>query len=75
MMKLVFKIPEPEATIQCVSIDPNGNYLAAVNNMGHCHVWSLSEDTQTGNVQLQPKHQIVAHPRQALRCKFSPDSL
>ncbi|XP_065199469.1 target of rapamycin complex subunit lst8 isoform X2 [Planococcus citri] len=67
-------IPEQEATIQCVAVDPQGLYLAAVNNMGHCHIWSLSHDSQLGGVQLKPKHKILAHTRQALRCKFSPDS-
>lgn len=63
-----------EATIQCVSIDRNGKYLAAVNNMGHCHIWSLFHDSQNNILLLKPMHQIVSHPRQALRCKFSPDS-
>ncbi|KAK7573855.1 hypothetical protein V9T40_011046 [Parthenolecanium corni] len=67
-------LPEPEATIQCVAIDPSGTYLAAVNNAGRCHVWNLSTNAPNGTLELKPKHQITAHLRQALRCKFSPDS-
>lgn len=67
-------MPEQEATIQCVAVDPNGMYLAAVNNIGHCHIWTLTHDSQTGSCVPKPKHKILAHRRQALRCKFSADS-
>lgn len=68
-------IPEHEATIQCVAVDPNGKYLAAVNNQGRCHIWSLFYDFPGESLQLKPQNEILAHTRQALKCKFSPDSM
>ncbi|XP_044732840.1 target of rapamycin complex subunit lst8 [Chrysoperla carnea] len=68
-------IPEPEASIQSICIDPDGQFMAAVNNKGHCYIWSLtSGDGDDEPTKLNPKHKIEAHKRYALRCKFSPDS-
>lgn len=66
-------IPEQDAFIQHVSIDPEGTYMAAVTNKGHCYVWSLSGGRDEA-VQLHPKHKIAAHQRYGLKCRFSPDS-
>ncbi|KAJ8722213.1 hypothetical protein PYW08_004615 [Mythimna loreyi] len=63
-------IPEAEASIQDIAIDPEGKMMAAVNNKGNCYVWSL------GGAAPHPvplKH-IVAHKKYALRCEFSHDS-
>ncbi|XP_042888514.1 target of rapamycin complex subunit lst8-like [Penaeus japonicus] len=38
-------IPEPDASIQSIAIDPEGTYMAAVNNKGKCYVWRLSGGT------------------------------
>ncbi|XP_039292805.1 target of rapamycin complex subunit lst8 [Nilaparvata lugens] len=67
-------IPEAEASIQSISIDPDGTHMAAVNNKGHCYIWSLTGGVAEEPTKLNPKHKIEAHRRYALRCKFSPDS-
>lgn len=66
-------IPEAEASIQSITIDPEGSYMAAVNNRGHCYIWSLSGGVNEAT-KLNPKQKIEAHQRYALCCKFSPDS-
>ncbi|XP_062525778.1 target of rapamycin complex subunit lst8 isoform X3 [Bombyx mori] len=63
-------IPEAEASIQDIAIDPAGKMMAAVNNKGNCYVWSLSGQPP----HPVPKKHITAHSKYALRCKFSPDS-
>jgi G protein beta subunit-like protein len=55
-------------------MDPEGSYMAAVNNRGHCYVWSLMGGVAEEPTKLNPKHKIEAHQRYALKCKFSPDS-
>ncbi|XP_075220001.1 target of rapamycin complex subunit LST8-like [Lycorma delicatula] len=74
---LVYGISEPEAeaSIQAVTIDPEGAYMAAVNNKGHCYIWSLTGGVTEEPTKLNPKHKIEAHRRYALNCKFSPDSM
>ncbi|KAL0272188.1 UNVERIFIED_CONTAM: hypothetical protein PYX00_005264 [Menopon gallinae] len=67
-------IPEAEASIQDISIDPEGSYMAAVNNKGHCYIWALTNSGADEPTKLNPKHKIVAHNRYALSCVFSPDS-
>ncbi|KAK2153662.1 hypothetical protein LSH36_290g03093 [Paralvinella palmiformis] len=67
-------IPEVDASIQSISIDPEGTYMAAVNNKGNCYVWSLSGGRHNEPTKLHPKTKLVAHDRQVLKCLFSPDS-
>lgn len=67
-------IPEPEASIQSIAIDPEGTYMAAVNNKGKVYVWRLSGGTGDTPVLLTPTRSIVAHNKYALKVKFSPDS-
>ncbi|KAK0097802.1 hypothetical protein PV326_013643 [Microctonus aethiopoides] len=67
-------IPEAEASIQDIAIDPDGSCMAAVNNKGHCYVWTLTGGIGEEPTKLNPRHKLVAHTRYALRCKFSPDS-
>ncbi|PSN45751.1 Target of rapamycin complex subunit lst8 [Blattella germanica] len=67
-------IPEAEASIQDIAMDPEGSYMAAVNNRGHCYIWSLTGGVGEEPTKLNPKHKIEAHQRYALKCKFSPDS-
>ncbi|CAG9102873.1 unnamed protein product [Plutella xylostella] len=62
-------IPEAEASIQDIAIDPEGKLMAAVNNKGNCYVWTLA-----GDAKPVPRKHIQAHKKYALRCKFSPDS-
>uniref|UniRef100_A0A6M2DSP2 Target of rapamycin complex subunit lst8 n=1 Tax=Xenopsylla cheopis TaxID=163159 RepID=A0A6M2DSP2_XENCH len=67
-------IPEAEASIQDIAIDPDGTLMAAVNNKGHCFVWSLNSGNPDEPTKLTPKQHIEAHSKYALRCRFSPDS-
>lgn len=48
--------------------------MAAVNNKGHCYIWSLTSGGPDEPTKLHPKHKIEAHTRYALSCRFSPDS-
>nr|BAN20635.1 vegetatible incompatibility protein HET-E-1, putative [Riptortus pedestris] len=66
-------IPEAEASIQSVSIDPEGKLMAAVNNKGNCYIWALTSSDEV-TTKLRPRHRIQAHRRYALACSLSPDS-
>lgn len=68
------QIPEAEASVQDVAIDQDGTYMAAVNNKGHCYIWTLTGGVGDEPTRLNPRHKLSAHKRYALRCKFSPDS-
>nr|CAD7451509.1 unnamed protein product [Timema bartmani] len=70
----MISIPEAEASIQDIAIDPEGLHMAAVNNRGHCYIWSLTGGVGEEPTKLNPKQKIDAHMRYALKCKFSPDS-
>ncbi|XP_045498128.1 target of rapamycin complex subunit lst8 [Colias croceus] len=63
-------IPEAEASIQDIAIDPSGKLMAAVNNKGSCYVWALDGSP----ARPVPRKHLVAHHKYALRCKFSADS-
>ncbi|XP_047486512.1 target of rapamycin complex subunit lst8-like isoform X2 [Penaeus chinensis] len=67
-------IPEPDASIQSIAIDPEGTYMAAVNNKGKCYVWRLSGGTGDTPITLTPTKSLLAHNKYALKVKFSPDS-
>nr|XP_018914403.1 PREDICTED: target of rapamycin complex subunit lst8 [Bemisia tabaci] len=67
-------IPEIDASVQSIAIDSEGNYMAAVNNKGHCYIWTLTGGLGDEPTKLNPKHRIEIHNRYALKCKFSPDS-
>lgn len=71
---LNLQILEPDYSIQDIAIDAEGRLMAAVNNRGHCYVWSLSEGVGEKPTKLIPKHKYSAHAKYALRCQFSPDS-
>lgn len=68
------QIPEPDASIQSIAIDPEGTYMAAVNNKGKCYVWRLSGGTGETPITLTPTKSLLAHNKYALKVKFSPDS-
>lgn len=71
------QIPEQDASIQHISIDPGANFMAAINNKGNCYVWSLSGSSKlvdgedgVGPTQLKPRSRLMAHKRYGLKCKF-----
>lgn len=72
--EFIFQIPEIDASVQSIAIDSEGNYMAAVNNKGHCYIWTLTGGLGDEPTKLNPKHRIEIHNRYALKCKFSPDS-
>merc|ERR1719436_242804 len=67
-------IPEPNSSIQSITIDSQGSFMAAVNNKGNCYVWELSDGGPKESSQLHPKNKILKHKRYGMCCKFSPDS-
>ncbi|KAK8399625.1 hypothetical protein O3P69_003586 [Scylla paramamosain] len=67
-------IPEADANIQSIAIDPEGTYMAAVNNLGKAYVWRLSGGTGESPTTLTPARSIHAHNKYALKVRFSPDS-
>ncbi|KAK3582693.1 hypothetical protein CHS0354_013043 [Potamilus streckersoni] len=67
-------VPEQDASIQSISIDPMGTMMAAVNNKGNCYIWTLTGGRGDDPTQLHPKTHFKAHNRYLLKCLFSPDS-
>lgn len=60
--------------ILAIDIDAEGTHMAAVNSMGRCYIWSLTFGKDGEPTKMNPKQKFQAHQRQALKCKFSPDS-
>ncbi|KAH3873331.1 target of rapamycin complex subunit lst8-like isoform X2 [Dreissena polymorpha] len=67
-------IPEADASIQSISIDPMGTMMAAVNNKGRCYVWTLTGGRNDEPTQPHEKTTFEVSKRYALKCLFSPDS-
>lgn len=67
-------IPDADASIQSISIDPMGTMMAAVTNKGQCHIWTLTGGRQEEPTQLHQKADFSVSNRYALKCLFSPDS-
>ena len=61
---------DSDISVQHLSIDPDGTYLAAVDNKGNCYSFALHR----GNEKLQKRLKINAHKRYCLKCRFSHDS-
>ncbi|KAL5018363.1 hypothetical protein ScPMuIL_004085 [Solemya velum] len=66
--------PEPDSSIQSISIDPTGTIMAAVTNKGKCHIWKLRGGLNGDASQAVPRETFAAHQKYALKCLFSPDS-
>ncbi|KAK4875684.1 hypothetical protein RN001_012106 [Aquatica leii] len=67
-------IPEGDTMILDIDVDSEGTLMAAVNSKGRCYIWSLTFGRDGEPTKMYPKHKFEAHKRQALKCKFSPDS-
>ncbi|WAQ97443.1 LST8-like protein [Mya arenaria] len=67
-------IPDPDASIQSISIDPMGTMMSAVNNKGQCYIWTLTGGRNDDPTMLHEKDDFTVSPRYALKCLFSPDS-
>lgn len=75
LKKPFFKAVENDVSIQSIDIDAEGTTMAAVDNKGNCHLFTLSPGGgENLNTQPSRKVKIPAHKTYALKCKFSPDS-
>jgi len=67
-----------DIAINHLSIEPEGNCLACVDNKGNCYTFSLNlkySNNTIGQVEpVQRKLKLKAHKKYTLKCKFSPDS-
>lgn len=63
---------EKDVSIQSLDIEPEGNWLAAVDNSGSCFVYQLKTGSTMSSL-LEKKLKFQAHKKYALKCKFSPD--
>lgn len=66
-------VPEADASIQCIAVDPDATNMAAINNKGNCYIWRISPGQEDAISQLHPRTKIPAHKKYGLKCKFSPD--
>lgn len=67
-------IPEAGASIQCLSIKPDGTSLTAVTNKGSCHIWRIVHTDSSQNILLESHFTMQAHKKYILKCQFSPDA-
>ena len=67
------QVPEADASIQCIAVDPDATNMAAINNKGNCYIWRISPGQEDAISQLHPRTKIPAHKKYGLKCKFSPD--
>jgi len=66
-------IPDSDCMILDLALSPlYASQLSLVNNKGKCYVWNVKE--VDGQNDLIPLKKFDAHPRQALKCKFSSDA-
>lgn len=63
---------EKDISIQSVDIQPDGNWLAAVDNVGCCFVYQLKWGCSMSTL-MERRLKFTAHRKYALKCKFSPD--
>lgn len=56
----MFQIPEAESSIQDIAVDQDGSYMAAVNNKGHCYIWTLTGGIGEEPTRLNPRRKLLA---------------
>ncbi|XP_045472971.1 target of rapamycin complex subunit lst8 [Harmonia axyridis] len=66
-------IPEQDAMILDIAIDPLGHYMASVNSKGRCYIWELQGSSEEPT-KIKPKFKFDAHNKYALKVLFSHDS-
>ncbi|RWS14492.1 target of rapamycin complex subunit lst8-like isoform X1 [Dinothrombium tinctorium] len=64
-------VVDPDVSIQHVTIEPEANYMAAVDNKGNCYVFFICTNIVSHFAERRLKFR--AHKRYALKCKFTPD--
>lgn len=62
------QLPQHDSSVQCLSLNPQNDLLAAIDNIGYCHIYSPAQ-------QLTPLCNWKAHSRYGLKCLFSPDGI
>lgn len=67
-------LTDADVSIQYIHIDPEGTYLAAIDNKGDCHIFSLLAGREDSPSRPIKKLKLSAHKNYGLKCKFSPDS-
>lgn len=67
-------LTDSDISIQHLSIEHEGHYLAAVDNKGSCYMMALKSASGGKHGALQRRLKFTAHKRYALKCRFSPDS-
>lgn len=60
------QLPLHDTSVQCLSLNPVHDMLAAIDNTGYCRIYSPAN-------QLIPIHSWKAHTRYGLKCLFSPN--
>jgi len=61
-----------DISIQDISIESEGNHLAAVDNKGNCYNFTLKKNN--GAQAMQKRLKFSAHKKFILKCQYSPDS-
>lgn len=67
-------LADSDISIQHLSIEHEGHYLAAVDNKGSCYMLALKAGSGGKAAAFQRRLKFTAHKRYALKCRFSPDS-
>lgn len=62
------QLPQHNSSVQCLSLNPMHDLLAAIDNTGHCYIFSP-------NHQLTPYCMWKAHSSYGLKCLFSPNGV
>jgi G protein beta subunit-like protein len=63
---------EYDISIQDISIECEGNQMAAVDNKGNAYIFALKHNKGVDGLQKRLKYK--AHKKFILRCRYSPDS-
>lgn len=66
-------MPEPNCSLNCIDISPNGKYMAAISNKGTTFIWDLYTG-EGGWTKCVAKLRFMSQQKYGLKCKFSPDS-
>ena len=50
---------ETESPVKLMSLSPEGNYLATVDERNYCHIYKLEYETQLVAKQIQARYDIL----------------
>ena len=66
---LKIQLPLHDSSVQCLTLNPMHDLLAAIDNQGSCHIFSTSSQN------LKPILTWRAHTMYGLKCLFSPNGV